>query len=82
VKQKKKSIIQKPSKPKITIKLTRIKTKIKNKLEDNYNYFLSNGGIEKKNQFNKITKKIKRDGTKLKKVINHKLRLMDEIENK
>jgi hypothetical protein len=38
--------------------------------------------VELKRRINLITKKIKRDGTKLKKVINHKLRLMDEIENK
>ena len=44
----------------IIIKRMRIKIKIKNKLEDNYKFF-----IQKKNQFNKRIKKIR---TKLKKI--------------
>jgi hypothetical protein len=44
--------------------------------------FLLECEIEKKNQFNKRIKKIKRTRIKLKKIIYDKLRLKDEIENK
>jgi len=38
------------------IKITRIEIKIKNKLEDNYNFFLLESEIEKKINFNKKDK--------------------------
>jgi hypothetical protein len=38
--KKKKSIIQKDPKPKIEIRRMKIKIEIKNKLEDNYNFFI------------------------------------------
>jgi len=38
--KEKKSIIQKDPKPKIEIRRMKIKIEIKNKLEDNYNFFI------------------------------------------
>jgi len=58
----------------------RIKNKLKNKLNGNHN-FLINDKIEKKNNFNKRTWKIKRMSKKLKKLIYHKFELNNEIQN-
>jgi len=55
---------------------------IKNKLEENYNFFIEMWSW-KENQFNKRIKKIKRMRIKLeKKITCHKLGLKNEIENK
>ena len=54
----KKATTKKNSKLKIKIKIMRIKIKI-NKLEGNHKFFLLEGKIEKKNNFNKITIKPK-----------------------
>jgi hypothetical protein len=65
IKLKKKSIIQKDLKQKITVKKMMIKVEIKNKLEKIINFF-----IEKKNSLNNRTKKqSKEPGSNWKKII-------------
>jgi hypothetical protein len=60
----------------------KIKIEIKNKLEDNYNFFIEGLNWKKINLIKGQNKKIKRMRIKLKKIIYHKLGLNDEIENK
>jgi hypothetical protein len=61
----------------------KIKIEIKNKLEDNYNFFYWRVKLKRKiNLIKGQNKRIKRMRIKLKKIIYHKLGLNDEIENK